>query len=229
MGILPPSIYVIGAQCTGKTTLVTALHSHIIQHQVAPHNRLHKITEVAREVLRDHQFTRADLDRPDRAMQLQYLILEAQLKAENHDHPEGMILSDRSGLDPLVYAAKYGPPGQLASIMASPSWEILKSRMQGSLVILCPPRADWLFDDGTRLMESWDDWEYTHQLFQKLLADNNIPYHIIPGSASSTLERVEFVLSLWHRDFSTLTTRSTTATSSQILDVDSSCPRINKL
>jgi predicted ATPase len=195
MGILPPyaSIYVIGAQCTGKTTLVTELHD-MIQHQVT---QLHTITEVAREVLKDHGFTRDDLYRPLRAMQMQYLILEAQFRAENRS--EGMILSDRSGLDPLVYASKFGPPGQLASIMASPTWGNLKSRMQRSLVILCPPRADLLKDDGTRLMENWDDWEYTHLLFQKLLADFNIRYHIIPESASSIPERVNFVLSLWHR------------------------------
>jgi predicted ATPase len=197
MGI-PPSIYIIGAQCTGKTTLVEDLRSHIVQHQVGLHSRLHTITEVARSVLRDHDFTREDLAKPDRAMKLQRLILDAQLKAENHT--EGTILSDRSGLDPLVYAAKCGPPGGLASIMASPTWETLKGRMRRSLVILCPPRADWLYDDGIRLMaEDWDDWEDTHRVFQKLLGDCHIRYHLIPDSISSPSDRVKFVLTLWHQ------------------------------
>jgi len=206
MGIPPyASIYIIGAQCTGKSTLVEDLRSYIVQHQVGPHSRLHTITEVARGVMHDHNFSRDDLANPDRALKFQYLILDAQLRAEDH-HPEGtVILSDRSGLDPLVYAAKYGPPDGLATIIASPTWAILKGRMRRSLVILCPPRADWHFDDGTRLMvKDWGEWEDTHRVFQTLLAEFNIPYHQIPESVSSRSDRVKLVLTLWDQKTSLL-------------------------
>ena len=83
---MPPNIYIIGAQSTGKTTLVSALDKHFEQHQTylsEPTARPHIIKEVARSVLRDHHFTADDIatSKP-RALQLQRLILDAQSKAE---------------------------------------------------------------------------------------------------------------------------------------------------
>jgi nicotinamide riboside kinase len=162
---------------------------------------MHTIGEVARNVLSDHNFTRDDLTIPQRAIQLQRLILEAQYKAEIEHHPEGMILCDRSGIDPLAYSCKYGPPGDLASVMGPPAWaawQVLKPRMQTSLVILCHPRTDWVVDDGTRLMaKDWEEWQDLLRIFKKLLAENEIPYYSIPNEISSSADRVNYVLTLW--------------------------------
>lgn len=78
------NIYVIGAQCTGKTTLVNALEEHFKSNNVdrnMPQPTV--IQEVARAVLKEKGFTREDITTsPSRALQLQRHILDAQLHAE---------------------------------------------------------------------------------------------------------------------------------------------------
>src|SRR5215471_12276352 len=71
------SIYVVGAPCSGKTTLVTALKSH-------PNLQGARfITEVARTVLHNQQFQTSDIRAsPAASLELQRAILEAQLQAE---------------------------------------------------------------------------------------------------------------------------------------------------
>lgn len=73
----PPNIYIVGAQCTGKTTLVNNLHTFFTSHPnpnpYAPTPSV--ITEVARTVLRARAFTAADVRIPARSLALQRLIL----------------------------------------------------------------------------------------------------------------------------------------------------------
>ncbi|KAH1415871.1 hypothetical protein KXX32_000323, partial [Aspergillus fumigatus] len=74
-------LYIIGAQCTGKTTLVKALLDALPQRH--PSLPPHPITEVARKVLCEFGFTRDDITSdPSRALQLQELILKAQFEEE---------------------------------------------------------------------------------------------------------------------------------------------------
>ncbi|KAK4665194.1 uncharacterized protein QC763_510390 [Podospora pseudopauciseta] len=54
----PPNIYIVGAQCTGKMTLVKNLHANFEFN--SSHEPPVLITEVARTVLKKHSFTAAD-------------------------------------------------------------------------------------------------------------------------------------------------------------------------
>ncbi len=76
------NIYIVGAQCTGKTTLVNALESHF-DETPDPSLRPTFIREVARTVLDTHGFTALDITSSgERCMTLQKLILDAQVLAE---------------------------------------------------------------------------------------------------------------------------------------------------
>ncbi|GMF81797.1 unnamed protein product [Aspergillus oryzae] len=196
----PVSLYLVGAQCTGKTTLLHALQD-AFSHKY-PTLHLRSITEVARQVLQDHNFSRNDItNSPERALQLQQLILVAQCKEES-TRPTNPVLCDRSGVDPIVYAIRYGPPQAQAILESSPQWYYLRDRMRQSLVILCPPHPEWLVDDGTRLMaSSWTEWENVHLTFLKVLEANGIVFHMIPNELLDLEKRVEFVLRLWSNSY----------------------------
>ncbi|KAE8320140.1 hypothetical protein BDV41DRAFT_516802 [Aspergillus transmontanensis] len=72
---------------------------------------IQRIPEVARTVLRETGITRDDITNdPWKALELQKLILRAQYEAESKQSGN-LVLSDRPGIDALVYAARYGPPG----------------------------------------------------------------------------------------------------------------------
>ncbi|KAL2827982.1 AAA domain-containing protein [Aspergillus cavernicola] len=191
------SLYIIGAQCTGKTTLVNALQDALSQRY--PSLLFRPITEVAREVLRQHQFTRDDItDSPDRALELQRLILAAQFEEENKESTTP-VLCDRSGVDPIVYAVKYGPRHAQQMLEDSPQWHFLRGRIRKSLVIICPPHRGWYKDDGTRLMaKSWAEWEDVHITFVQVLETNGIAYQVMPQELLDLQDRVDFVLHLWN-------------------------------
>jgi nicotinamide riboside kinase len=208
------SIYVVGAPCSGKTTLITALKSHR-QLQGARF-----ITEVARTVLHDQQFQTSDIRAlPAASLELQRAILEAQLQAEmsssgqsesgslnapqvalNPRAESTTIVSDRSGIDPIVFAAMYGPPGGVRSLLESGSWHYLRSQLQTSLVVLCEPVEEWLRGDGVRLMPEGKDekgWSQLHMLFCEMLEREKVKYTILPEHIRSTSDRVDFVLRAW--------------------------------
>ena len=172
------AIYIVGAQCTGKTTLTEAIHEHLISHQLVPSTAL--IKEAARGVLLDHGFTRDDiLSSPIRCMQLQSLIIETQLAQEKRLDGFPMLLSDRSGVDPLVYAAMYGPEGAVGSLAGGATWEQLKTRMKDAIVIVCEPVVGWLFDDGVRLMPRDEmEWIRTHELICSLMMTLGIEFDV---------------------------------------------------
>lgn len=173
-GSKPRDIYIVGAQCTGKTTLVKALQAHFTKgddsderdgHHIAPPGI---ITEVARSVLEQYSFTAKDIkSSPARALAVQQLILRAQLSAERAmSGQEEWFVSDRSGADPIVYARRYVSKDAAEDLVTSVEWLELRERMGKSVVIVCEAGADWLTDDGVRLMpESREDWIGFHELF----------------------------------------------------------------
>src|SRR5579871_4364415 len=78
----PISIYIIGAQCTGKTTLAEALLEQLRKDKRI-NSPLYLIREVARDVLRKYHFSRDDITTsPEKALELQRLILRAQFEEE---------------------------------------------------------------------------------------------------------------------------------------------------
>ncbi|KAJ4288054.1 hypothetical protein N0V90_012071 [Kalmusia sp. IMI 367209] len=196
-------IYIIGAQCTGKTTLVNALEAELASLTDAQKRRLISrptfIREVARTVLKEKQFRREDITTsPARALQLQQHILDAQLSAEQaiptHTDPSAWYICDRSGLDPIVYARVFVGEDAAERMLATEAWKELEGRMKEGIVFLCEAGSSWLVDDGIRLMPTGlEEWMYVDMAFRELLAVRQIGYMIIPKDLASLAERVRVV------------------------------------
>jgi nicotinamide riboside kinase len=197
------SIYVVGAQCTGKTSLVKALEDHFNNTNSHQANKIPPpkiIKETARVVLKQHNFTADDItSSPARALALQQLILQAQVTAESASLQQAeWIISDRSGADPIVYTKKYVSEEAADGLLKSAEWLELKGRMAKSTIVVCEAGADWLADDGVRLMPgSMDDWIGFHQLFCRCLDEWDLKYEILLCDITSAKQRVEFVLEKW--------------------------------
>ncbi|KAL9597061.1 MAG: hypothetical protein Q9219_005390 [cf. Caloplaca sp. 3 TL-2023] len=192
----PQNIYIIGPQSTGKTTLVDALASFFEQADTASYEKTPKIIkEVARGVLRRHQYTAEDIvSSKSRALELQRLILEAQCEAER-DACNEWYISDRSGLDPLVYARQYVGMEETLALIQQPTWQYLEQEMRKRLVLICEAGGEWLIDDGVRLMpQDFDAWLQMNAAFCRMLDELQIEYHILPASMTELSHRVEFVV-----------------------------------
>jgi predicted ATPase len=95
---LPLNIFIIGAQCTGKTTIVRALEKHFSEQKLL---QPVVISEVARRVIQETKIYRQDIRSSlERSLALQKAILQAQHKAE-YAAAEKWYISDRSGVDPV--------------------------------------------------------------------------------------------------------------------------------
>ena len=201
------SIYIIGAQSTGKTTLVNAL-ARAFEEQATGANKQtpRVIKEVARRIVqREAQFSREEIaSTPERALKLQHRILAAQYDAEvtiRHANtpvsaPEWYI-SDRSGLDPIVYARCLVGKEAAAEMLATTVWQELESRMKAGLVILCEAGGVWLQDDGLRLMpEDLDEWLRVDASFRDMLEAQGIEYYVMSKKMLDIQDRVGLVRQL---------------------------------
>lgn len=203
---MPRNIYLVGAQCTGKTTLTNALATHF-RTSLPPEKQPRIIKEVARTVLARHKFAAEDItSSPERCLLLQTLILEAQAEAEKAavQADSRWFISDRSGADPIVYALAYIPNGDQTtghdgrSLVRTEHWGQLKKRMAESLIVVCEAGMDWLTDDGVRLMpRDRSEWVAFHGLFCDFLDEQKLLYVVLPKEMLSIRERVDFVLSKW--------------------------------
>ena len=190
-------IYIVGAQCTGKTTLSRALVLEISARNAEL--QVGELIETARGILRLHKYTRDDVrEGSARCIQLQRMILESQLEKEAALSSKDVVICDRSGADPLVYAMVYSRGQQIDELTGSKTWASLRANMERSLVIVCPPVREWLFDDGVRLMpESWDEWCRVHKEFLSILKRYNVGFAELPPGMPSVDERVQYVLEYW--------------------------------
>lgn len=188
-------IYVIGAHCTGKTTLVEAVGAWL-QHNM-PQISFTNIREIARSTLRSHHFNREDVRAGgERCLRLQKLILQSQSEAEGKCKDVDLVVSDRSGIDPPVCARLYCGPEAVEEMMRNEAWTELRSSMRGGTVVVCEPVEDWLVDDGTRLMPTdKEEWAMTHRLFCETLRQDQIPYVILAAAVTGLDQRVNFVIS----------------------------------
>ncbi|KAI3338376.1 AAA domain-containing protein [Ustulina deusta] len=197
-----PNIYIIGSQCTGKTTLVNAISQYLEHHPIASAEPPGVIKEVARSVLTNHGFTRDDIrSSPDRALELQRLIIEAQSEAEKAQlETHSWFISDRSAVDPIIYARKYANKEAADMLASSAQWVEMRDRMARSLVIICQAGVDWLTDDGVRLIPlDSTEWSQLDTEFCLALTDVGIKHHILPIRMRNTDERVQFVLARWEK------------------------------
>ncbi|KAL5084846.1 hypothetical protein Trisim1_011406 [Trichoderma cf. simile WF8] len=194
----PKNIYIIGAQCTGKTSLVNALESSFTDLFSTTPPII--VREVARSVLKIHGFTASDITSdPTRCLQLQALILEAQFNSERDALTENpWIISDRSGIDPIIYASRHIGSEAVNLMTSSNYWQELRDRMSQSLVFVCETVEDWLVSDGVRLMpRDVEDWKEYDNEFCRMLESAEIPYQMIPCSVKSLEDRASFVWSRW--------------------------------
>jgi nicotinamide riboside kinase len=197
--------YIIGPQCTGKTTLVNALEK-VFRHDThgassADPQQPLIIREVARTVLKEKGFIREDITTsPTRALQLQQHILEAQHRAEATacaSKTSSWFLCDRSGLDPIVYTKCFVGYEAVEELLASKTWLDLEARMKKSIVVLCEAGCHWLVDDGVRLMPNdLEEWTRVEAAFRDLLEKRGISYYIIPKDMADLGTRVRHVQAL---------------------------------
>ncbi|KAK4144579.1 AAA domain-containing protein [Dichotomopilus funicola] len=206
----PPSIYIVGAQCTGKTTLVNNLRAYFasaIPSALPPAI----VTEVARTVLQTHHFTARDVRIPARSLELQRLILQAQAIAERAaaaatqtkgEAGPGWFISDRSGADPIAYAIRYVGSDATQDLINCSEWSSeLRDRMRASVVVVCEASgvaAGWLTDDGVRLMpRDLGEWVGFHEMFCEFLKGQGIGYHVLKAEIGGHQDRVKFVVQRW--------------------------------
>jgi nicotinamide riboside kinase len=192
------NIYIIGAQSTGKTTLVNAFEADL--KETANENSSHRpriIREIARTVLKEKHFSREDIATLSiRTLQLQQYILQAQFDAETTACPVNSstwYISDRSGLDPIAYAKCYAGEDAAAEMLASEVWRELEDRMKKGIVILCEAGCLWLKDDGVRLMpKDRTEWTRVDSAFRDLLKTQGIEFFVI-SKDMDLQRRVEYV------------------------------------
>lgn len=195
------NVYIVGAQSTGKTTLVNALEASFnasnSAHEVRSPSPL-IVREVARTVLQEKGFSREDITTsPTRALQLQRHILDAQYEAEVEASTSDVspwYLCDRSGLDPIVYAKYFVGADAAAELLTSTSWLELEARMKEGIVFVCEAGCHWLKDDGIRLMPTdAEEWTRIDDAFRKLLDARGIPYSVISKDVMELQKRMKLV------------------------------------
>ena len=185
----PRNIFIIGPQCAGKTTLLEAVKAHFRQQvDSAVSGSSPKmpfiIREVARTVMEESGITRDDIaSSQPKALELQKLILKAQLDGEVEAYGSPFTdwyISDRSGVDPIVYAEVHAGVNAREEMLEMTEWDLLKKRMREGVVLLCEAgNRDFLIDDGVRYMPSYEEWEGMNDVFKRLLKSNDIVYHLL--------------------------------------------------
>ena len=207
------SIYVVGPSSTGKSTLCGALLKHFIAESQSQSSRgdrrgvlPYSISEVARTVMRERQFTRNDVG----TLAMQQAILEAQVKAErdalaslassSEPTKEKVLLSDRCAIDALVYTRKFVSENAYKTLCETSEFQEALGRYRGErandnehvLFILTLPVAEWLIDDGTRNM---DEPEAILGEFRHVLNEMKIPFVELGSEIMDLGRRVEWVIS----------------------------------
>jgi nicotinamide riboside kinase len=184
------SIYVVGPSSTGKTTLCEALAKRLNIETSA------YVSEVARQVIRTRGFTRENVG----MLEMQVAIMEAQLQRER-EVEEGTCrirLSDRSAVDPIVYAVLTSKNDEESKkrrqiLTDSPQFQRALERYRRSIFVLLTPIPEWLVDDGIRLM---DNQMKCLEVFRETLRDMGISYRELGADIRSVAERTSVVMGL---------------------------------
>ncbi|TFK19297.1 hypothetical protein FA15DRAFT_674563, partial [Coprinopsis marcescibilis] len=184
------AIYIIGPSSTGKTTLCDVLARRL--GLVGPAY----ITEVARQVMKAKGYTRNDVGH----VQMQIDILEEHLKREEKSTTFGVILCDRSAVDPVVYSQLTSETDleakrRLQLLTANSAFQraLARYRSPSSTVILLAPVKEWVVDDGVRSLEQQDR---CLQIYKELLRGWDIPYKEFGSETRFLYERMVLTLGL---------------------------------
>jgi hypothetical protein len=125
--------------------------------------------------------------------------MKSQLaKEEETSRTNSWFISDRSGLDPIIYAQRHVSAQFAEQMMALEEWQQLRDRLAKSLIFVCEIRSEWLSNDGVRLMPlDGEDWQRYHEMFCSRLEALNIEYYVVPSAMSDLRERVSYVWCKW--------------------------------
>jgi len=185
----------VGPHSTGKTTLARAIKGHY-------GDSIHILEETARGVLKAKGYKREDIE-TGKCFQMQVDILKAQFSAENSifakHGAEVHFISDRAGIDPILYTMKYCP-GEDAwkELCELEEWKLLATRYretEHSIVILIEPTPEFMKDDGTRkLPTSFQEWLAFNEMYKTFLTNQNIPFKTIGPECLELQSRVEKVV-----------------------------------
>ena len=194
---LPCSVYIVGPQSTGKTTLVNAL-AGVFGGDVPI------IREVARGVMAEKGYSKVDVDSSDqeRKFSMQQDIFAAQVEAENaflNSKQHRSFLSDRSAIDPLIYLRRYSGTANLDRLTSTDLWNVVRDRYRDatrSLFFLLLPVEDFLVDDDIRYVpKSLEDWYALAEEFRSFMVEERIPFCEIGAECLELEKRVKLVLS----------------------------------
>lgn len=78
-------------------------------------------------------------------MLLQRLILQTQVESERECGDIDRVISDRSGVDPSVYARMFCGHDAVEEMVDSKEWTELRLSMREGTEIVCEPVREWLF------------------------------------------------------------------------------------
>jgi nicotinamide riboside kinase len=203
----PSNIYVVGAQSSGKTTLISGLEKYFHVYSNVTWGALvvekpFVLEEVARQVLMNCGYTGKTVsESKSQALQLQTLILEMQFEAEDAIK-DFWFISDRSGVDAIVYAKLYTGESEAKQLLDSKKWKDMEDALQNSLIIVCEPVLSWLKEDGLRLMPKdcsarIELVSEIHGLFCDIPNSLGLKYVILPKDVIDLDARVRFVIAKW--------------------------------
>lgn len=184
-------LYVVGPASTGKTTLCDAVALSLKLQSSC------YITEVARQIMKRRGFTREDVGRIEmqNAIMLTQLEREAEVYERARDTGASLIISDRSSVDPIVYAILTAKDERQAQqkknfLLEHPTFQSTLKRYRKAKFLLLRPVQEWIVDDGVR---SLDQHERSFYVFRAVLAELGIPYHEIREDMKDLSERVDWV------------------------------------
>ncbi|KAG6373183.1 hypothetical protein JVT61DRAFT_6801 [Boletus reticuloceps] len=184
-------LYVVGPSSTGKTTLCDA-----VAHSLKLRSWCY-ITEVARQIMKRRGFTREDMGRIE--MQSAIMLAQIEREAEVCERARGtgetLMLSDRSGVDPIVYAVLTANDEHQARLKKNllvehPTFQCALKRYRKAKFLLLRPVPEWVVDDGVR---SLDQHAHSFHVYRAVLAELGIPYREIGEDMKDLLERTNWI------------------------------------
>lgn len=184
-------LYIVGPSSTGKTTLCNAIAQSLKLRSWC------YITEVARQIMKRRGFTREDVGKIEMqaGIMLAQLEREAEVCERARSTGETLILSDRSGVDPIVYAVLTAKDERQAQqkknlMVEQPTFQSALKRYRKAKFLLLRPVPEWLVDDGVR---SLDQHARSFHVYRAVLAELGIPYHEIGEDMKDLSERTKWV------------------------------------